>query len=240
MINSKGRRRVVTTAMPGGRPPRRARRRPRPGHRRVTSRPGRAGRRRRGPASPGRRAPAMPWLPSTSSSRATTRSIGTSGRPCAAGSSPTCTCRPRGRRLQHRVDAGRRRSRARRATGARRRRSARAPRRHVATAAPVDVLGARATRASSSAPGDTSTATTRAPAATAIMHRRQPDAAAAVHGDPLPGRTRPRPAPPRGRPWRSGSRGSRPSRSRSSSGSAHQVDVGRVAARRARRTSPSA
>ena len=42
----------------------------------------------------------MPWLPSTCSSRAITRSIGTSGRPCAGGSRPTCTCRPRGRRLR--------------------------------------------------------------------------------------------------------------------------------------------
>ena len=29
-----------------------------------------------------------------------TRSIGTSARPCSGGSSPTCTCRPRGRRLR--------------------------------------------------------------------------------------------------------------------------------------------
>ncbi len=40
----------------------------------------------------------MPWLPSSSSSYAITRSIGSAGRPCAAGSSPTCTCRPRRRR----------------------------------------------------------------------------------------------------------------------------------------------
>jgi hypothetical protein len=40
----------------------------------------------------------MPWLPSTCSSLAMTTSMGTAGRPCAGGSSPTCTCRPRGRR----------------------------------------------------------------------------------------------------------------------------------------------
>ena len=44
----------------------------------------------------------MPWLPSTCSSSPITRSIGTSGRPCAGGSRPTCTCRPRGRR--HRIE----------------------------------------------------------------------------------------------------------------------------------------
>src|SRR2546423_1237718 len=41
----------------------------------------------------------MPWLPSSSSPSPMTRSSGSAGRPPAAGSRPTWTCRPRRRRL---------------------------------------------------------------------------------------------------------------------------------------------
>ena len=53
---------------------------------------------------------AMPWLPRSCSSSATTRSIGTAGAP--PGSRPTCTCRPRRRRLSHRGHTGQRAPRA--------------------------------------------------------------------------------------------------------------------------------
>ena len=161
----------------------------------------------------------MPWEPSSSSSRAITRSIGSrGGRPAAArpargaracagprielatadsslpiASSETCAPPPVSSRTSARRRADRRPRRPRR----------RAPR--------------------SSAASETSRPTTRAPSAERDHHRRQADAAAAVHRDPLARRRAARPARPRGRRSRSGSRARRPRRSRRSSGSATRL-----------------
>src|SRR5918998_291971 len=114
----------------------------------------------------------MPWLPSTCSSRATTRSIGTAGRPCAGGSSPTCTCRPRGR--SDRIEF----SQVPAAPRASRETCAPPPVSSVTVAGtsppPSSVCSAPLAAASRSAAGETSTATTRAPAATATCTAESP------------------------------------------------------------------
>src|SRR3954462_13932741 len=186
----------------------------------------------------------MPWLPSSASSPATTSSIGISGRPTAGGSSPTCTCRPRGRRLRIELPQV---TAAPRAWGEP---CARPPFSSATVAGPSSAVpsttsSAPNARASSSAPAATSTATTRAPAATATWTaegppppppRRaahgprdagEPPPAAAMHRDPLPRHDLPDPGDrPEGggEPAAQAGRG----RERHPVGERHQVDVSGV------------
>src|SRR3954464_8669075 len=115
----------------------------------------------------------MPWLPSSASSPATTSSIGISGRPTAGGSSPTCTCRPRGRRLRIELPQVTAAPRASRETCAPPPVSS-ATVAGTSSAVPSTPSSAPNALASSSAQAATSTATTRAPAATATWTAESP------------------------------------------------------------------
>src|SRR3954451_20666552 len=134
----------------------------------------------------------MPWLPSSASSPATTSSIGISGRPTAGGSSPTCTCRPRGRRLRIELPQVTAAPRASRETWT-------PPPVSSATAVgtstvdPSSTCSAPNAAASSRAPGATSPATTRAPAATATWTADSPTPPQPCTATHSPGRTRPTP-----------------------------------------------
>src|SRR4051812_2222702 len=134
----------------------------------------------------------MPWLPSSANSPATTSSIGISGRPTAGGSSPTCTCRPRGRRLRMELPQVTAAPRASRETCAPPPVSSRTAA-GTSTAEPSSTCSAPKSPASCSAPGVTSTATTRAPAATATCTADSPTPPQPCTATHSPGRTCPTP-----------------------------------------------
>ena len=163
---------------------------------------------------------AMPWLPSSCSSSAITRSIGTSGRPARAAAGRPARAGRGGAGSATEFDAVAGAPSASRDTWA-------PPPVSSATAAATSSAPSTACSAPSS-PGQRQRAGRRRrrrsparPAAAAIMHRGQPDPAAAVHGQPLAGA---HPAHVRRRPGR-----------RSRSGSPSAAAVGQVELVRERR-----
>ena len=127
----------------------------------------------------------MPWEPWISSSLASTAPIGSGGVACSPSSSPTWTCRPRGR-SERPTRRPCRWTRRRRATRGRRRRWPRRSRRAASGPPSTTHLGAELRRQPECRLGHVDGDDPGAEGGR-DHHRRQPHAAAAVDRDPVPG-----------------------------------------------------